>query len=853
MGQVYLALDTRLERQVALKFLPPQLASDEVMLNRLQHEAKAASALNHPNILTIYEVGQIQGEHFIASEYVDGITLREAIQAGTVDAGTALDIGIQVASALMAAHSTGIVHRDLKPSNIMIRPDGYVKVIDFGLAKQIARSDQNAARDISWTRPGSIAGTLDYMSPEQARGEKLDQRTDLWSLGIVLYEMIARKRPFDGETESHVIVAILDKAVPSLRNDKSVPAGLRGIVQRALVKDRAKRYQTAREMLADLTRVSQASGLHSAIRPMVVQEGANKRILVVGGIAAVLAIAFSIWWWGFHRRDQWFQFESTSRVTFDGDVRLATISPDGRYLAYVSGNPDNEILRTREVASGSESPLPTSIHDCIGLTFSPDSKSLYYVLKDPKDVVGRLYSFRVPQSIPSLILEDIDGPITFSPDGQQFAYLRRSEGKGTSGESIVIAQANNSRNGRAIVNITDTEVKDQLAWSPRGDSIAAIVFAERLNKSTQPAVSVFTPDGRLKRQFSNPDLRSLKFPVWLDQGSLLAFSGLSQGSKQLRLEQLLVSNGQFHQVPSDILGFDSISATADSRTLAAVRLDLRSSIWIADATNPDGAHRVLPATEGIDALSWSARGDLIFPSARSGNVNLWRVDDHDVVRAVPGGKQCVEDQPSGVPGQAFVVYSSNCAAGGDDFNLWSADLQSGRRTQLTSGSNYDYQPDVSPDGKWIVYTSWPSSIPSVWKIPVSGGAPVRVSQQQARYPVVSPDGQQIACQIREPDGLWRVAILSFQDGRVRKEFPGLPISGPVRWSPDGSALDYIDSRSKVPDIWRQSLAGGPPRQLTHVPEDGIIYFAWSGNGSKLAYIRGRAESDVVLFHRSSHN
>ncbi|MBV9295732.1 MAG: protein kinase, partial [Acidobacteriaceae bacterium] len=732
MGQVYLAVDTRLERQVALKFLPPELAGDPVMLNRLQHEARAASALNHPNILTIYEIGDIEGEHFIASEYVEGKTLREVIQQNAVDAGTALDIAMQVTSALVAAHSTGIVHRDLKPSNIMIRSDGYVKVIDFGIAKQIARSDQNVSKDISWTRPGSIAGTLDYMSPEQARGEKLDERTDLWSLGIVLYETIARKRPFDGETESHVIVAILDKPVPSLPTDKSVPSALRAIVQRALVKDRTKRYQTARDMLADLTKISQASGLHSAIRPVIVRQGVDKTrtLLITSGLIAVIALAFAIWWWGFHGQDlilssQWFQYDSLNRVTFDGDVRLSTISPDGAYLAYVSGSPEQEILRTRELASGSESRLSESIHDCIGLTFSPDGKSLYYVLKDPKDVLGRLYSTRIPQSIPRLILEDIDGPITFSPDGQQFAYLRRSEGQGASGESIMVAQANDSRNGRALVTIKDTEVKDQLAWSPRGDSIAAIVFAERLNKSTQPSVSLYTLDGRLQHQFINPDLRSIKFPVWLDRGSLLVFSGLSQGSKQLRLQQLLISNGQFHEVPSDVLGFDSVSATADSRTLAAVRAELRSSIWIADATNLDDARRVLPATEGIDALSWSSGGDLIFPSARNGNVNLWRIDDRDAIQAVPAGRPCVEDQPAAIPNQPSVVYSSNCAEGGDDFNLWTADLRSGRRTQLTGGSNYDYQPDVSPDGKWVANTSWPSSVPSVWKVPVSGGTPVQ--------------------------------------------------------------------------------------------------------------------------------
>ncbi|MGA8027270.1 MAG: protein kinase [Bryobacteraceae bacterium] len=858
MGEVYLAQDTRLGRYVALKFLPREFAADQVMLRRLQQEARAASALNHPNILTIYEIGEIDGEQFIASEYIDGETLRNAMRRGSIEPRAAIEIASQVASALMAAHSAGVVHRDLKPGNIMIRPDGYVKIIDFGLAKHVAASDQGRSDGASWTRPGTVMGTLDYMSPEQARGEDLDSRTDLWSLGVILYEMIARNRPFSGQTDSHVIVAILDNPLPPLPEEAPLPAGLSAVIQRALAKDRAKRYQSAREMLTDLRQVGGASGTNS-IRPIALpaRPKFGRNLVFSGTIVALLIVAFAVWWWALNGRDlvlgpSWFRFQSTTRVTYDGDVHLASISPDGAYLAYVSGHQASEQLRIHRIKSDSETGAPIAVHRCIGLTFSPDSKSLYYVLKDPKEVVGRLYAIQIPQSIPSLVLEDIDGPITFSPDGQQFAYLRRSEEKGASGDSIIVAQASSSRDGRPIVTISNTEVKDQLAWSPRGDSIGAIVFAGQLSQATQPAVSLFTLDGHLKRRFSAPGFRTLAFPVWLDRGSLLLFSGLPQSSKQFRLAQLSISTGHVHEVPSDILGFDSITATADGQTLAAVRLDLRSSIWVAGPTNLNDQRRILPATEGIDSLAWLNDASLVFPAARSGDVNLWRAEVDGSIHSIPGGKRCVEDQPSAVPAGSEVIYSSNCGAGGDDFNLWSADLLTGRRKQLTSGSNYDYQPDVSRDGKWIVYTSWPSSVPSIWKIPMkSGAAPVRVSRQQARFPAISPSGTEIACQIREPDGLWRVAILSIEDGTVLKEFPQLPITGPARWSPDGSALDYLDSRGGVSNVWRQFLSGGAPRQLTNLSEDGVIDFAWSQNGSKLAYIRGRAESDAVLFYRSS--
>ncbi len=243
MGHVYLALDTRLGRHVALKFLSPELVADPAMLHHLEQEARTASALNHPNILTIYEIGASGQDHFIASEFVDGATLRNTLQRWEIDPGTAIDIATQIASALTAAHAAGIVHRDLKPGNMIIRPDGLVKVIDFGLAKRIKKPEQELA-DPSWTG-GSLVGTVDYMSPEQARGDEVDHRTDLWSLGVLLYEMVAHRRPFEGDTESHVIVAILDQPVPALPGAKPDTAALAKIVRHALAKDPAKRYQTA--------------------------------------------------------------------------------------------------------------------------------------------------------------------------------------------------------------------------------------------------------------------------------------------------------------------------------------------------------------------------------------------------------------------------------------------------------------------------------------------------------------------------------------------------------------------------------------------------------------------------------
>src|SRR5882762_1096228 len=272
MGEVYLAEDTKLGRKVALKTLPAEFTNDKERLRRFQQEARTASALNHPNLLTIHEIGAESGAHFIAAEYIDGETLRAILKRGRMKVDEALDVAQQAAFALTAAHGAGIVHRDIKPENIMVRHDGIVKVLDFGLAKLLedhAREmiDHEAdTRALVLTDPGRVLGTPAYMSPEQARGLDLDARTDIWSLGVVLYEMVAGRPPFHGETKSHTVVSILETEPPPLNTfAPQTPPELQRIVRKALTKDRDSRYQTARDLMIDLKSLRRDLDIQSEI------------------------------------------------------------------------------------------------------------------------------------------------------------------------------------------------------------------------------------------------------------------------------------------------------------------------------------------------------------------------------------------------------------------------------------------------------------------------------------------------------------------------------------------------------------------------------------------------------------
>src|SRR6266581_3999556 len=306
MGEVYLARDERLGRKAALKLLPDSLTTDETQLSRFKNEARSASALNHPNILTVYEIGAEGNRQFIATEFIEGVTLRASLAYGRMNLHAALEIAVQVASALAAAHDAGVVHRDIKPENVMLRPDGYVKVLDFGIAKlteQRRASDDHTGETTALlqTRPGLVLGTAHYMSPEQARGQKVDARSDIWSLGVVLYEMVGGSPPFRGETPSDCIASILTTEPPPLSGVlPGVPLKLESILQKALRKNSDERYQTIKEMLADLRILKGELEAKSSLpqtkgraEPIVSKIKGHKRSVLLSLAVAILAAAFA--------------------------------------------------------------------------------------------------------------------------------------------------------------------------------------------------------------------------------------------------------------------------------------------------------------------------------------------------------------------------------------------------------------------------------------------------------------------------------------------------------------------------------------------------------------------------------
>ena len=411
MGEVYLAQDERLGRQVALKLLPAQFTLDADRVRRFEQEARAVSALNHPNIVTIHEIGTSNSQHFITTEFIDGETLRQHIASKQLNLGDVLDIATQIASALAAAHAAGIVHRDIKPENVMLRRDGIVKVLDFGLAKLASQelaavSTHRATPATVNTNPGMVLGTVQYMSPEQARGKDVDAGTDIWSLGVVLYEMVAGRVPFKGETQSHALVSLMELEPVPLTRYAKVPPGLERIVTKALRKTRDERYQTANDLARDLKSLKQELEIDarlkqpfererfvaaekfdsdaptvsikarptSGVEYLVSKVRRHKRIMLP--VLAVLAVLAAV-------TAGYFVYSRRAAVTAASSIRSLAVLP----FTNASNNADMEYL-----ADGLAESLTNNLSPIPGLTVIARSSSFKYKGKevDPQEVAKRL-------------------------------------------------------------------------------------------------------------------------------------------------------------------------------------------------------------------------------------------------------------------------------------------------------------------------------------------------------------------------------------------------------------------------------------------------------------------------------
>jgi serine/threonine protein kinase/Tol biopolymer transport system component len=905
MGKVYRALDTELHRPAALKFLPPEFSADERRMSRFVQEARAASALNHPNILTVYEIGQADSSRFFSTEFVEGVTLREQMAGRSLKLAEVLDVAIQIASALVAAHAAGIVHRDIKPENVMVRRDHIVKVLDFGLAKLDVRASSSvdmeaATRALVNTDPGAVMGTVGYMSPEQAAGKEVDARTDIWSLGVVLYEMIAGRLPFEGATPSHVIVSILEKEPPPMSAfAEGVPEALEWIVTEALTKEREERTQTARELLKKLQRLKQRIDAEAEIERSVIPHlsstsgggstasGATQAAqtaaaadarttapsgetgagvtqvssaeYVVDGIRrhkkgvalalALLVVAVAVAGAGLYklfnrsqpRKAISFEGAKLQRLTTTGKATGVAISPDGKYVVHVEDDGGQQSLWTRQVATQSniEIVAPAAL-DYDSLIFSPDGDYIYYSVRSQEMPQPALFQVPTLGGSPKKVLVNLDSraAISFAPDGKQFAFIRDEVGKEF---ALMIANADGTGERKLVAHKNPPESIGYPAWSPDGKIIAYMVLNSDTNDQTIFGAQV--ADGSTKPLTSQRWFR-ISALAWLSDGSGLLMLVTPQQQFVRQVYYLSYPEGEAHRLTNDLNDYNGMSLTADSGTLAVVKTERQANVWVAPAGD---ASRARPITSGSGKndgeVAFAPDGTkIIYKSNASGDQDLWVVNADGSNQRQLTANARVNGYPSVSPDGRHIVFMS-------DRNgvphIWRMNVDGSDQRQLSNGSG-EQSPQFSPDGRWVVYRKAFGKA-TAWKVPADGGEPVQLSDKYSTYPTVSPDSKLVAYFYRDENAPWRIAVAPLEGGEPLKTFD-LPATfwHPLHWTPDGRALAYIDTRGGVSNIVAQPLDGGAVKQLTNLASDRIFWFDFSRDGRQLALSRGTQTSDVIL-------
>jgi serine/threonine protein kinase len=879
MGVVYEAQDLNLGRRVALKFLPPDTARETSALDRFLLEARAASALNHPNICTIYAVEKEGDQSFISMELLEGQGLDGKLTGSPLPLDRLLDIGTQLADALDAAHSRGIVHRDIKPANIFVTPRGQVKVLDFGLAKLMQAvadpldpgATQTSPGPANLTSPGSTVGTVSYMSPEQARGEELDPRTDLFSLGTVIYQMATGRLPFTGNTSAVIFHAILDRdPISPLQLNPDLPPKLQEIISKALEKDRDLRYQSAADLRGDLKRLkrdtesgkkvsplSSAASL-SALAPsdsgsrtphhseVIIAVRRNK--LGVGIVALIVlaltaAAAYGVYSFLGHSRPVPFQNIAVTKITESGKALLAAISPDGKYILSVMDDSGQESLWLRNVPSNSNTRvLPPDPAHYNGLLFSRDGNYLYFVRSEAgNQELAYLYRAPVLGGTLEKLVTDIDSNITFSPDGKQFAFVRYNNPDPDKYRLII--RSVDSGEEKVLSGGPISEGLRDPAWSPDGATIVCYVIQPGTALSGLVAVNVASGRHQL---FAVANSSIFTRPVWLPDGGGLVVLYIDPITNLSRAQIGFVSypQGSIRPITRDTNNYSSVSVAGDSRTLASV---LREDHWNLDIEPAAGGGEEQQVSSGapVYSFSWMKDGQLAIDqdsvlgliNPASGNKTM-----------LPTEQGSLSTSPSACPNGQYLVLSLGFHANDRSLNVWRMDAGGGNLKQLT-GDKLDQFPVCAAGGRWVVYWDMGAG-GTLAKVAIDGGKSQPISDlPAARGFGVSPDGKSVAFATfgHAGDHEETLAVVDIESGRLLQRVGFQRVDqGTIQFSPDGRAVVYPIREAGVDNLWSQPLDGSPGKAITSFKSEQIRDFHWSFDGSRLGLIRGHAESDVVL-------
>ena len=891
MGDVYRAHDERLGRDVALKVLPTGLTDDRERLERFAQEAKSASALNHPNIVVIYEIGrarpsfvveEMAGErqrpdevHYIAMELVEGETLREFLLAEPPLARR-LEVLAQTADGLGKAHAASIVHRDLKPDNVMVSVEGYAKVVDFGLAKLVEPAngwnplgaDSPTMRAI--TAQGELIGTAGYMSPEQILGKVIDQRSDIFSFGCIIYETVTGRWPFDGESFVDTLHEVLHATPVPIEHPE-----LQRIVGKCLVKDREYRYQSIRDVAIDLRAAEEPRAPEAP--------AATTRRTMTPVLAAIVLIAVvSLIAWQVRVRMRATVPAGRSvlqRITSNGHVGHLAVSPDGRFAAYtVADDEKGEGVWLQQIATGSRVNVvphaPKTFY--AGLTFSADGNHLIATRYDGT-IYGHVLEVPILGGSLATLISDADTAATASPDGTRLAVTRDVLEKG---ESRLLVTSRDGSHGRVLATLSMPNGAASPAWSPDGKQIAVAhsqnLFAIDAVSGARKPIAIAAPHG------------AIHTVAWNATGDSLLVSAVDERSAgRYQLMRVDAASGATTNLTDDY--DDYTEPRSAGASVAAIQTKYQSTLWsIAPGSPATQLTRGLGTSDGLYGLTSARDRRIIYSSSAGGNVDLWtanadgsdarqltndeRLESHPVV-AADGATIVYISSAHGTAGiwrrnidgsqprqiaAATAIYDFALSpdgkrivyAAGDDTStrasLMTVSIDGGAASAIATTGPLLKGLDVTPDGRTVVFSALEDKALKVFKVAIGGGQVTKLFDSTGNAASISPDGKLIAFAAGMEDTGAKLTVVSI-DGGAPLPVPALT-GRMFRWTPDGKSVTYLRRDGRQENVFIQPLAGGPSTPLTAFPEGAIASYEWSPDGQRIVLTHYLQMCDVVLLN-----
>jgi serine/threonine protein kinase len=846
MGVVYRARDLNLNRSVAIKFLSSRLGAEDHR-RRFQLEAESASALNHPHILSVFEAGTTDGQQYLVTEFIDGGTLRAWARNEKRSIRQIVELCIGVADGLAAAHLAGILHRDVKPENILVSKQGYAKLVDFGLAKILDAGETTGSGDsvTMWTREGAILGTVAYMSPEQASGATVDARSDIFSFGVVVYELLTGQRPFAGRSDLDLLHSIVHGSAPplsSLRPD--TPYDLRVLVEKAMEKDPADRYQSMRDMVVDFRRILRMKSTETVTAAPVKPARTKRAFRFAVAASAIVALVLGAWYF---QRSEFFwtnplvDAQYTRLTDFEGNEYDASISTDGRFVVFRSDRDGQLDVWMSQIGSGAFANLTKGryaglLPDDISSTGFSGDGSQVWVWSGGFDVSGRI--------IPGIALTPSMGGTAraflstglspdWSPDQSRIAYHSN-----TPGDPTFIADASGNNPQQLFVATPGTH-NHFPTWSPDG---RFIYFTRGLPPDQMDIWRISSAGGTAERITNHNG--SVRYLAFLDNRRLL-YTATAEDESGPWLYFVDVEHRISRRVSSGLEQYTSIAASGDGRHMVATVANLSASLWsvpISDtvATEAQITKFSLPTPRAL--VPRFGPNFLLYLSSKGTGNGLWKSMDGMVTELSAGP----------VVGGVAISFDGRQVAlafrkqGRLKLHVMNADGTDLR--PLAPSLDLRGTPSWSPDGKWIAVAAIQPEGSRLFKVPADGGEPVRITQEFADSPVWSPDGRFIVYAEPASSGTYPVKAVT-PDGAARPLPALIALRGGDRYRflPDGQGLVLLLGESRRQDFWLLDLATNRMRRLTEMKGGvAITGFDISLDGKQILFDRVQPNSDVVL-------